>query len=135
MAEEKTVKVCVEVGKSWVTVVLIAVVAIEVTVGAFTPRLAFFGEDRWARCLRSRARASSGSTARISPRFQFIPAGRAIAVGLKVARGSGEEGFGGIVHDGVTVAVTQSWVRCHLVVDAKIVFVVVVVTGEGKIVT
>lgn len=124
-----------KVGKSWVTVALIAVVAVEVTIGAFTLRLAFFGEDRWARCLRSRAWACSGSTARVSPRFQFIPAGRAIAVGLKVARGSGEEGFGGIVHDGVTVGVTPSWVRCHLVVGAKMVFVVVVVTGKGNIVT
>ena len=134
MAVEKTVKVWVEVGKSCVTVVLIAVFAVEVTVGGttgFTLRLAFFDEGLRARCLRSRARACSGSTTRVSPRFQCKPGGRGIIVGWKVARGSGDEGRGGMVHDGVTVAVMMFWVCCHLVVGAKIVFVVVVFTGEG----
>jgi hypothetical protein len=108
MAEEKTVNVWVKVGKSCVTVVLIAVFAVEVTVGAFTLRLAFCIEDRWARCLRSLARACSGPTARVSPRFQLRPEGNGIIVGLNVARGSGEEGLGAMVHDGVTVAVTMS---------------------------
>jgi hypothetical protein len=124
----------VEVGKSRVTVVLIAVFAVEVTVGGttgFTLRLAFVGGDLRARCLRSRARACSGSTTRVSPLFQCRPGGRGILVGWKVARGSGEEGLSGMVHDGVTVAVMIFWVYCHLVVGANTVLVVVVFTGEG----
>jgi hypothetical protein len=114
-----------------VTVVLTAVLTVEVTVGAFTLRLAILGEDRLARCLRSRARATSGSTARVSPRFQCRPWGRGMAVGLKVARGSGEEPLEGTVQGGYIVAVTTFWVCSHRVEETHMVFVVVVVTGEG----
>ena len=127
----KNVKIWVEVGRSCVTVVLIAVLAVEVTVGTFTLRLAILGEDRLARCLRSRASATSGSTARISPRFQCRPGGSGIAVGLKVARGSGEGPLAGTVQDGNIVAVMMFWVCSHLVEDIKMVFVVVVLTGGG----
>lgn len=55
-------------------------------------------------------------------------------VGFVVARGSGKDGVGGIVQLGVAVAVTMSWVYSHAVKNARTVFVVVVVTGEGVIV-
>jgi hypothetical protein len=131
MLEVKTGKVWVDVGRSCVTVVLTAVLAMEVTVGAFTLRLAFFSGDRLARCLRSRERATSGSTARVSPRFQCRPEGKGMAVGLKVARGSGEEPLEGTVQDGYIVAVTTFWVCSHRVEETQMIFVVVVVTGEG----
>lgn len=138
MLEEKTVKVCVEVGKTIVVVVLTAVLAVEVTVGASALRLAISRSadafERLARCLCRRERACSWSTMRVSPRFQWRPGGSGIMVGLKVAQGSGWWGLDGTVQDGVTVSVTMLWVCVHRVWECQMVLVSVVVTSDGTIV-
>lgn len=108
--EEKTVKVLVEVGRVEVTVSLTAMLAVEVTVGRSALRLATLREpaERLARWRSRRALATSGSTTRTSPRFQCKPHGKGIRVGLNVAHGSGKDGLGGTVQEGVTVSVTTS---------------------------
>lgn len=109
--EEKTVKVAVEVGKMDVTVVFTAGLAVAVMVGASALRFCTFfsggvAVSFLARCRSKRARACSGSTARGSLLFQWMPGGSGIRVGLNVAQGSGKDGLGGIVQEGVTV----SWI-------------------------
>jgi hypothetical protein len=85
------VKVFVEVCIVLVTVVLTAILAVEVTVGWSALRLAILREaaERLARWRSRRDLAASGSTMRSSPRFQCKPHGKGIRVGLKVAHGSG----------------------------------------------
>ena len=112
MFEEKTVNVFVEVASTEVTVVLTAILAVEVTVGTSGLRLATLWEaaERFARWRSRREMAALGSTMRTSPRFQCKPHGKGIRVGMKVAHGSGKDGLGGTVQEGSTVSVTMPWV-------------------------
>ena len=89
--EENTVKVFVEVASTDVTVVLTAVLAVEVTVGTSGLRLATLREaaERFARWRSRREMAALGSTMRTSPRFQCKPHGKGTRVGTNVAHGSG----------------------------------------------
>jgi hypothetical protein len=115
--EEKTVNVFVEVASTEVTVVLTATLAVEVTVGTSGLRLATLCEaaERLARWRSRREMAALGSTMRTSPRFQCRPHGKGMIVGMNVAHGSGKDGLGGTVQDGVIVSVTMSWVCLHRV--------------------
>lgn len=110
--EEKTVNVFVEVANTEVTVVLTAMLAVEVAVGTSGLRLATPREEaeRFARWRSRREMAALGSTMRTSPRFQCKPHGKGIRVGMSVAHGSGKDGLGGTVQEGVTVSVTMPWV-------------------------
>ena len=112
MFEEKTVNVFVEVASTEVTVVLTATLAVEVTVGTSGLRLAALREaaERLARWRSRREMAAWGSTMRTSPRFQCKPHGKGMIVGMNVAHGSGKDGLGGTVQEGVTVSVTMLWV-------------------------
>ena len=108
--EEKTVKVFVEVCMVLVIVVLTAMLAVEVTVGRSALRLTTLRKaaERLARWRSRRDLAASGSTMRRSPRFQCKPHGKGMRVGLNVAHGSGKDGLGGTVQEGVIVSVTTS---------------------------
>jgi hypothetical protein len=135
--DEKTVKVLVEVGWTDVTMVFTAVLAVEVTVGVSALRLAK-SLGRAARLARWRSRreiACFGSTGRITLlRFQWRPQGRGIRVGMKVAHGSGKDGLGGTVQEGVMVCVRMFWVCSHLTKVCQAVSVMVVVTSDGTMV-